>query len=47
MIFPVTIDHELVGEHTFTLTTNLRDYPEMDEIMLKTTTFILTITSVC
>ena len=47
MIFQPTIDHELLGEHTFTLTTNLRDYPAMDEIMLKTTIFKLTITSVC
>ena len=36
-----------MGEHTLTLTTNLLDYPLMDEIMLKTTTFKLTITSVC
>ena len=47
MEFPPTIDHELVGEHTFTLTTNLKAYPDMDEIMKKTTNFKLTITSVC
>jgi hypothetical protein len=47
MEFPRTIDHELIGEHTFTLTTNLKAFPEMDEIMKKTTTFKLAITSVC
>jgi hypothetical protein len=47
MKWPTTLDHEYIGEHTFTLTTNLRDFPNMDNIMKKVTSFKLTVTSVC